>query len=139
MRRSLGVVAAVVGFVLAGGAAFAQMGPGWGGGQAQGNWPMGWGYGPSGYGPCGPMGPGMMGSVAQAAPIDIDKAREVAQQYVNQYLKGYSIDTILPFTGGMGYTMYSVELKGPNGEGRILHVNPWGAVMPMGGPWRRTG
>ncbi len=166
MKRSLSVVAAVVGLALAGGVAFAQMGPGWGGGQGQGSWPMGGAYGQSGYGPgpCGPMtgmmgpgmmgpgmmgpgmmgpgmmGPGMMGQGTQTPPVvDIDKAKEAAQQYVNQYLKGYAIDMVLPFTGGMGLTMYSVEIKGPNGEGRVLHVNPWGAVMPMGGPWQRTG
>jgi len=35
------------------------------------------------------------------------------------------------------HTMYSVELKGPNEEVRVLHVNPFGEVMPFGGPWRR--
>jgi hypothetical protein len=34
-------------------------------------------------------------------------------------------------------TMYQAELKGPNSEARVLHVNPWGNVMPFGGPWRR--
>ena len=31
------------------------------------------------------------------------------------------------------------RLKGPNDETRVLHINPWGNVMPFGGPWRRTG
>jgi len=38
-----------------------------------------------------------------------------------------------------GMAMYSVELKGPKDEVRVLHVNPWGNVMPFGGPGRRAG
>jgi hypothetical protein len=34
--------------------------------------------------------------------------------------------------------MYSVEMKGPNDEVRVFHVNPWGHVMPFGGPGRRS-
>jgi hypothetical protein len=29
--------------------------------------------------------------------------------------------------------MYSVELKGPKGESRTLHITPFGGVMPFGG------
>jgi hypothetical protein len=29
------------------------------------------------------------------------------------------------------------ELKGPGNETRALQVNPWGNMMPFGGPWRR--
>jgi hypothetical protein len=31
-------------------------------------------------------------------------------------------------------TMYQAELKGSQGETRLLHINPWGNVMPFGGP-----
>ena len=48
------------------------------------------------------------------------------------------MEKVLPFTGMHG-SMYSVEMKGPNEEVRTFHVNPWGNVMPFGGPWRRTG
>jgi hypothetical protein len=109
------------------------MGPGMMGGYpCQGM--MGWG------GQMGPgmMGPGMMGS-SGAVQITEEKAKEVAQQYADQYLKGFSVDKVLPYAGMGGMTMYSVELKGPKDEMRVLHVNPWGNVMPFGGPWRRTG
>jgi hypothetical protein len=45
---------------------------------------------------------------------------------------------VLPFGTPMG-TAYSVELKGPKDEIRVLHINPWGNVMPFGGPGRRAG
>ena len=103
---------------------------------------MGWGQmGPGMMGPgmgSGQMGPGMMGS-SGATQITEDKAKELTQQYVSNYLKGYTVDKVLPMTNGMGMTMYSAELKGPQGDLRILHVNPWGGVMPYGGPWRRGG
>ena len=54
-----------------------------------------------------------------------------------EYLKGFTVEKVLPFAGGRG-TAYSVELKGPNDEVRVLHVNPFGAVMPFGGPGRRA-
>jgi hypothetical protein len=76
-------------------------------------------------------GPGVAGSA-----VTEDQAKQEAQQYADKYLKGFTVDKVLPFTG-MGMAMYSVELKGPQGEIRTLHVNPWGAVMPYGGPWRR--
>ena len=40
---------------------------------------------------------------------------------------------VLPFTGmHYNFTMYQAELKGPKGEVRALHINPWGQVMPFG-------
>ncbi len=33
----------------------------------------------------------------------------------------------------------SVELKGAKDEVRTFHINPWGNVMPFGGPGRRAG
>jgi len=135
MKRMLSVVMAVVVIALLGGAAFAQMG-----GQG------GQGMGPGMMGP-GMMGPGMMGrgmmggaadQQAPAAQITEEKAKELAQQYANQYLKGFTVERLLPFTGMHG-TMYSVELKGPEGQVRTFHVNPWGNVMPFDGPQRRAG
>lgn len=147
MKRWVGAVAVVGLVALFAGVAFAQ---------------MGWGYGPGmmgpgmGWGQMGPgmMGPGMMGQggaygcpgmgwygqgQAPASQVGPDNAKEIAQTYANQYLQGFTVDKVLPFTGMGGMTMYSVELKGPKDEVRTLHVNPWGQVMPFGGPWRRTG
>jgi hypothetical protein len=105
---------------LVAGVAFAQMG-----------WPgIGWGQ----MGP-GMMGPGMMGGpgwTAPQTPLTDEKAKELAQQYADSYLKGFTVERVLPFVG-MGMTMYQAELKGPNDESRILHINPWGNVMPFGG------
>jgi hypothetical protein len=142
MRRILSVALVVAVVAMLAGAAFAQMGG-----------PM---FGP-GYGrmAAGPMGPGMMGRgvaggqagawncpglAAGSAPeaVTEDKAKELAQQYADQYLKGFTVERVLPFTGMRG-TMYSVELKGPEGQVRTFHVNPWGTVMPFGGPARRAG
>jgi hypothetical protein len=126
-----GLVVAVV--ALLSGAALAQ-GPGmWGGGPGS-----------------GPMGPGMMGRGSwgcpgfaagggAAAQVTEEKAKELAQGYADAYLKGFTVDKVLPFAGRRG-TAYSVELKGPEGQVRTFHVNPWGQVMPFGGPgFRRAG
>lgn len=146
--RWLSLTAAVGAVMLLAGAAFAQMGWGPGMGGAQ--------MGPGMMGP-GMMGPGMMGGQGwhaggygcpgmgwngqgQApAQLTPEKAKEAAQTYVDQYLQGFTVDKVLSFTGMGGMTMYSVEIKGPKDELRTLHVNPWGNVMPFGGPWRRTG
>ena len=98
------------------------------------------GMGPSMMGgpgqfPC----PGMIASgTATPAQISEEKAKELAQQYADKYLKGFSVDKVLPFTMPHG-TGYTVELKGAQDELRVLHINPWGNIMPMGGPWRRAG
>ena len=107
-----------------------------------------WGMGP-GAGRFGGMGPGMMGGQggpgagygcpgheATATQITEDKAKELAQQYADQYLKGFTIERVLPSTG-MHHTMYAVELKNQQGELRTLRINPFGNVMPFGGPWSR--
>lgn len=108
-------------------------------------------HGPGGYGRGWGMGPGMMGgqfgpgasgcpgfgAAAQAQTITADQAKELAQQYADQYLKGFTVEKVLPFTG-MHHTMYSVELKGPKDEIRTLHINPWGNVIPFGGPVAQT-
>ena len=142
MKRAVAVVSVFALVVLAAGLAYAQ---------------MGWGphYGMGGPGMMGWMGPGMMGGAGPggqgggwncpavaggtAVPVTADKAKEAAQEYANEYLKGFTVEKVLPFTTPMGWTGYSVELKGPKDEARTLHVNPWGNVMPFGGPWRRAG
>jgi hypothetical protein len=124
--------------------AVAQMGPGYGGpgyGMGWGHGPgmmwwgqgQGWGPGAGGQYPC----PGATGQVA--GQITEESAKQLAQQYADAYLKGYTVDKVLPFMGRGGWTAYSVELKGPKDEVRILHVNPWGNVIPMNGPGGRAG
>ncbi len=141
MKRMLSVVMAVAVIALLGGAAFAQMGGQ--GGQGMGPGMMGSGMMGSGMMGSGGMGHGMMGGAsdqqAPAAQITEEKAKELAQQYANQYLKGFTVERLLPFTGMHGHQMYSVELKGPEGQVRTFHINPWGNVMPFGGPQRRAG
>lgn len=161
MKRWLSVSLAVALVSLLAGAAVAQMGwgqqmgpgmmggypcqgmMGWGGQMGPGMMGPGMGYGQMGPGMMGPgmgygqMGPGMGSS--GATQITDEKAKQLAQQYADQYLNGFTVDKVLPFTGMGGMTMYSIELKGPKDEIRTLHVNPWGNVMPFGGPWRRTG
>jgi hypothetical protein len=75
------------------------------------------GYGSTGYGPA-------------EAGISADKAKEIAKEYTDKYLKGFTVERVLPFTG-MRHTMYGVELKGPKDEVRYLRINPWGGVMPF--------
>jgi hypothetical protein len=97
------------------------------------------------------MGPGMMGGgrgwMAGGAPcaavtdaateVTEDKAKELATAYADKYLKGFAVERVLPFTGRVR-TMYAVELKNQAGEVRTLHVNPWGNVVPFGGPRGRA-
>jgi hypothetical protein len=120
LKRIVGITAAVA--LVAGlvGVAAAQMGPGFGPG-------MGPGMGRTGMtGGC----PGIAGQ-ATATVVTEEQAKQAAETYVGQYLKGFTIERVLPSTG-MRHTMYVVELKGPNGEARTLHVNPWGGVRPFG-------
>ena len=143
MKRFLSVTLVAMGALVLAGEGVAQMaGPMYG--------PM---YGRMGAG-MGPalMGRGMMGGqggawncpmaaasgATEAALVTEEKAKELAQQYADQYLKGFTVERVLPFTGMRG-TMYSVELKGPDGQVRTLHVNPWGNVMPFGAAARRAG
>lgn len=128
MKRTILGIAAVL--VLGGAIAYGQApgywgqgGPGWGPGWHQGMGPgMMRGY----YGPYGSQeyGPG--------EAVSMDQATEIAKQYTEKYLKGFTVERVLPFTG-MRHTMYGVELKGPKGEARFLHINPWGGVMPFAG------
>ncbi len=141
MKRFLSVALPVTVVVLLAGVAFAQMGGGpmaggMGRGGMMGPGMMGGGMmGPGGQ--AGPSGcPGMAGTQTPATQITEEKAKELAQQYADQYLKGFTVEKVLPFTGMHG-TMYSVELKGPENQVRTFHINPWGNVMPFGGPQRR--
>jgi len=143
MKRFLSVTLVVLVVAALAGAALAQMGPGASG-------PMGMMGGAMGRGMMGQgmMGPGMMGvatgcpgmaaagTPAATAQITEEKARELATQYTEKYLKGFTLERLLPFSG-MHMAMYQAELKGPQGETRLLHINPWGGVMPFGGPVTR--
>jgi hypothetical protein len=133
MKKLLGAVAVAGGLALLTGVAAAQWGGGPGGGRFGGMGPgmMGGGRGwMAGGAPCA-------GVTGAASAIDEAKAKELATAYAGQYLKGFTVDRVLPFTGGV-HTMYSVELKNEAGEVRVLHVNPWGNVMPFGGPRGRA-
>jgi hypothetical protein len=139
MKRVLSVAVAGVVLVAMTGAAFAWMGGGPMGAGMRGQM---MGAGPMGGGPMGPGAgmacPGWAGAPATAGePVTEEKAKALAQEYADTYLKGFTVEKILPFTGRRG-TAYSVELKGPNDEVRVLHVNPFGGVMPFGGPGRRA-
>jgi len=126
MKRFLSLIVVGGGLVALVSAAAAQMGGGPGRGMGRG------------------MGPGMMGGgtgcpgveTTTATEVTEDKAKELAQQYADKYLSGFTVDKVLPFTG-MRHTMYSVELKNAAGEVRTIHVNPFGNVMPFGGPRQR--
>ena len=130
MKRFLMVAGSVVAVVVLAGVAVAQMGRG----------PMAGGMGPGMMGPMVGAGgcPGMTGMDAAQPSLTEEKAKEAAQAYADKYLKGFAVEKVLPFTGMHGL-MYSVEMKGPNEEVRTFHVNPWGNVMPFGGPGRRMG
>jgi hypothetical protein len=139
MKRFSTVALAVTASLALAGAAFAQMGgPGHMGGPGRMG---GGGMGPGMMGGAGQFGcPGAAGYAQQqgAAQITEEQATALAQQYADQYLKGFKVEKVLPFAGRRG-AMYQVELQGPDGQMRTLHVNPWGNVMPFGGPSRRAG
>jgi len=149
MKRFLSVALVVAAVLVLAGEGLAQMA-----GPMRGpmHGPMAAGMGPGMMGG-GMMGHGMMGGrvgasncpgmaavsgATESGAITEEKAKELAQQYADQNLKGFTVERVLPFTGRRG-TMYSVELKGPDGQLRTFHVNPWGNVMPFGGPARRAG
>ena len=127
MRKWIAIAMGLAAVPVIAGVAVAQMG--WGPGYASPGYAMGPGYGPC---PNGAM-------TGDTTAVTEERAKEIAEQYAAKYLKGYTVDKVLPFTGMRGWTAYSVELKGPNDEIRTLHVNPWGGVMPFGGPGRRAG
>jgi len=143
MRKVLGVLVAVAMVVTLAGAAFAFMG-----GQGTGPGAMGLGgmMGPGGQGKMmgGPgMGgpancPGMTAVGVTATAITQEKATEIAKEYAEKTLPGYTVEKVTPFPVRHGtLTAWSVELKGPKGEKNFLHVSPFGAVMQAGG-WQRA-
>lgn len=142
MRRVGGVIVVATMLLVLAGAAAAFMGPR-GTGTGPGMMGMGMtGMGMMGQGP-GPMAgggpatcPGMTAAGTAATPITEEKARELAETYATKHLPGFTVDKVLPMMGRF-HTMYSVELRGPSDEVRVLHINPLGDVMPFGGPWRR--
>lgn len=147
MKRFLSVVAAVTGVLLVTGVAFAHMGMGMGMGHMHGGagGGPGWMHGGAGGGP-GLMGPGAGGFACpgyQAAAtqgqtpgaVTEDEAKALVDEYVKAYLPGFTVEKVVPFQGRR-MVAYQAELKGPKGETRLLHVNPWGQVMPFGGPPR---
>ena len=127
MKRFLSIAIAAAMFVSLGGVAFAWMGGPMG--RMMGAAPMGGHM----MGGC----PGMTGAGVTGGSITEEQAKTLAQTYADTYLQGFTVEKVLPFTGRHG-TAYSVELKGPKDETRVLHVNPFGSVMPFGGPGRRT-
>ena len=141
MKRFVSVTLAVAVVAVLAGAALAQMGSGSTGpmgmmGGAMGPGMMGQGMMGGATGQAGCPGMTATGTPAATTPITEEKAKELATQYTEKYLKGFAVERVLPFTG-MHMAMYQAELKGPNGEARVLHINPWGGVMPFGGPITR--
>ena len=132
MGRVFGMILAGAAVLALVGASSAQMGGGMGGGM------MGGGKGGGTMGG-GHMGSGMMGShtgKGTAPEITAEQAQKAATEYAQQYLPGFTVKGTAPLAG-MHMTMYQAELSGPAGETRILHINPWGNVMPFGGPATR--
>jgi hypothetical protein len=131
MKRALSVMLAAALVATFTGVVFAWgpgMGPGaMGSGRGSGMWPgmMGGDYCP---GVAANPGAGTDKAVTE------DEAKKAATEYAAKYFPGYAVERVLPFTGRFA-TMYRVELKGPKGETRVLHVNPWGNVMPFGPRW----
>jgi hypothetical protein len=74
-------------------------------------------------------------STTNTPEITEEKAKELAEKYADQYLTGFKVERVLPFAG-MHHTMHSVEVQNSEGELRTLHINPFGNVIPYGGPCR---
>ncbi|NIO11301.1 MAG: hypothetical protein GTO40_26115 [Deltaproteobacteria bacterium] len=146
MRKLFGVILAggALALLVGGAAAHWQGGYGPGRGMSYGPGASGEGRWEMGYGMRGRPGmawgrgegicPGFRG--ATSAAITEENAKEHAQQYADTHLPGFKVDKVLPFSG-RHHTVYAVELKNSDGELRTFHVNPYGDVMPFGGPWRR--
>lgn len=134
------LVTVFAGVALAQGPGYGRMGMGWGAAGGPGPHWMGARMGMGGPGMMG-GGPGACPGFAAAAgagaatqpteAVTEEKAKELATAYADKYFKGYTVERVLPFQGRWA-TAYQVELKGPKGEKRILHVNPWGNVRPFG-------
>ena len=135
MKTVLTVAVTIAAMVALAGAALAFMGPGHGPGRMGHGMMMQMGPHMMAQG-AGPMGPGMQGGAMHATQVSEDQAKAIARKYVDEQLKGYTIEKVVPSTG-MPRTMYTVELKGPKGEGKTLHISPFGHVMPFPLPQRQ--
>jgi hypothetical protein len=131
MKKLLSVAVVAGGLMLIGSAALAQ----WGGGPGRGG--MGPGFMAGGGRGWMAGGAPCAGAANAGAEVTEEKAKELATAYADQHLEGFTVDRVLPFTGRFR-TMYAVELKNSAGEVRTLHVNPFGNVMPFGGPSRKS-
>jgi hypothetical protein len=129
MKTVLTVTLTIAAMVVLAGAALAFMRPGHGPGGMRHAMMMPMGPQMMGQGQ-GPMGPGMHGGAMNPRPVSEDQAKAIAQKYVDEQLKGFTISRVVPSTG-MPRTMYTVELKGPKGESKTLHISPFGHVMPF--------
>jgi hypothetical protein len=127
MKKVVTVTMVIAATVVLAGAALAFMAPGHGPASMGHGMMMQMGPHMMAQG-AGPMGPGMHGSAMNATQVSEDQARAIAQKYVDEQLKGFTIEKVVPSTG-MPRTMYTVELKGPNGESKTLHISPFGRVM----------
>ncbi len=129
MKRLISV--AVAGLIVAG-VSVAAAQPGWGPMAGRGpGWMMQGGGGPMMQGGGGPgMCAGFGAAAATSEAITEEKATALATEYAAKHFKGYTVERVLPFEGRFR-TAYQVELKGPKGEARVLHVSPWGAVRPF--------
>ncbi len=145
MKNILGVILAGGALILLVGAATAHWsggnGPGGGmsfsrGEMGHGGWQMGHGMGGGhgmGWGGGEANCPGMRST--STATITQENAKDLAQKYADTHLPGFKVERVLPFSG-MHHSVYAVELKNSEGELRTFHINPFGNVMPFGGPWR---
>jgi len=129
MKTVLTAIATVAAMAVLAGAALAFMAPGHGSGGMGHRMMMQMGPHTMAQG-AGPMGPGMHGGAMSAAQVTEDQAKAIAKKYVDERLKGFTIEKVSP-SAGMPRTMYTVELKGPKGENKTLHISPFGHVMPF--------
>jgi hypothetical protein len=136
VKRILGVALVVVLVLGVSGMAMARWGgPGMGMGPQGAMMGMGHGGG-HGMGMGRRAGAGRCMQQQGAAPatataIDDAKAKEIANEYVSKNLSGFQVDKLVKFDRPRG-SMFQVELKGPKGEVRYLHINPWGNVRDFG-------
>jgi hypothetical protein len=135
MKTVLTVTVTIAAMVVLAGAALAFMRPGHGPGRMGHAMMMQMGPQMMAQG-AGPMGPGMHGGAMNATQVSEDQAKAIAQKYVDEQLKGFTVEKVVPSTG-MPRTMYTVELKGPKGESKTLHISPFGHVMPFPVPQRQ--
>jgi len=145
MKKILGMILAGGALILLVSAATAHWsgsnGPGMGMGFSRGE--MGHGGRGMGYGMRGGHGMGWGGGEANCpglhgtntAAITQENAKDLAQKYADTNLPGFKVERVLPFSG-RHHTAFAVELKNSESELRTFHINPFGNVMPFGGPWR---